>query len=167
MQPVLWVEAQRLQSRACRQCHLLKLDEALVLVRAELEVLPLLVDFLLLAVDHLLDLLGFLVYVDNFARADCLCVSELGGGVPQNVVQCGYVVVGLHYQTVFRSQVATRHRLAVDLVCIGNFARVGPRPVHLGLGHHLLEVLRHIGGSGVGAVQSDKRVWWAWVYVGV
>jgi hypothetical protein len=79
MQPVLWVEAQRLQSRAYRQSHFLKLDEALVLVRAELEVLPFLVYFLLLAIDHLLDLLRFLVYVDDPARTNCLCISELGG----------------------------------------------------------------------------------------
>lgn len=79
MQPVLWVEAERLESRAYRESHLLELDEALVLVRAELEVLPLLIYFLLLAIDHLLDLLRLLVYVDDFARTDCLCVSELGG----------------------------------------------------------------------------------------
>jgi hypothetical protein len=30
--------------------------------------------------------------------------------------------------------------------------------VHFGLGHQLLEVLRHLGDSGVGAVQSDNRV---------
>ena len=30
-------------------------------------------------IDHLLDLLRLLVYVDDFARTDCLCVSELGG----------------------------------------------------------------------------------------
>jgi hypothetical protein len=28
----------------------------------------------------------------------------------------------------------------------------------LGLGHQLLEILRHRGGSGMGAVQSDYRV---------
>ena len=158
VEPVLRVEAQRLQARAYCERHLLKLDEALVLVRAELEVLPLLVDLLLLAIDHLLDLLGLLMYVDDATRTDCLCIAVLGGCVSQHVVQCLYVVVGLQYQTVFRGQVTTRHRLALDLLCIRSFARVGPRPVVLGLGHQLLEVLRHLGGSGVGAVQSDDRV---------
>jgi hypothetical protein len=158
VQPVLRIEAQRLQSRANCESHLLKLDEALVLVGAELKVLPLLVYFLLLAIDHLLDLLRLFMYVDDAARADCLCVSVLGGCVPQDIVQSLYVVVGLQYQTVLRGQVAARHRLALDLLCIRNFACVGPRPVVLGLGHQLLEVLRHLGGSGVGAVQSDKRV---------
>jgi len=78
--------------------------------------------------------------------------------VSQNVVQCGYVVVGLHYQAFFRGQVAARDCLAFYLFCIRSFARVGPRPVHFGLGHQLLEVLRHLGDSGVGAVQGDNRV---------
>lgn len=79
MDPVLGSQAQLLQARTQRKSQLLELDEAGVLVRTELVVLPLLVHLLLLAVNHLLDLLRLLVQVDDFAMADSLGVAIFAG----------------------------------------------------------------------------------------
>lgn len=157
VQPVLWLEAQRLETRAYGKGHLLKLDKTLVLVGAELKVLPLLVDFLLLAVDHLLDLLRLLVYIDDATRTDSLCIAKLGGRVPQDVVESRDVVVGLHDEAIFGCVVAARHRLAIYLLGIGDFTGVGTSPVCLCLGHQLLEVLWHDGGVCVWRAQSVGR----------
>lgn len=76
VQPVFWLEAQVLQSGSDFQAHALEVVEALELIWAKLVVLPVLVNFCLLAVNHLLDLLRLGMHIDNLAGADRLCVSE-------------------------------------------------------------------------------------------
>jgi hypothetical protein len=128
--------------------QLLELDEAPPLVRAELEVLPLLVHLLLLAVDHLLDLLGLLVDRDDLAGADSFRVAELGRRIAQHIVERLDVVVGRQAQRVGRLCISARDRLAVDFREAGHLGGEGVVDLGPRLGHELLEIAWH-GGGGV------------------
>ena len=74
---VLGLHAQRPETGADLVHQRLVLGEADVVVAAELKVVPLLVHRRLLAVDHLLDLLDFLVHPDQTSVAQRLCVAKL------------------------------------------------------------------------------------------
>lgn len=150
VQAVVGLEAEVGEGRADGQGHLLKLDEALVAVRAELEVLPLLVHLLLLAVDHLFDLLGLLVHIHNLARTDSLCVAKLGSRVAQHIVQRLDALLGRPQEAILGRVVAARYRFAFRLLHAGSFACVRPGARCLGLGRKLLEVLTsHSGRCGI------------------
>lgn len=150
VQAVVRLVAEMGEGRSHSKDHLLELDEALVAVGAELEVLPLLVHLLLLAIDHLLDLLCLFVDVDNLARTHALCVAKLSGRVAEHIVQCVDALLRCHYETVLGDEVATRYRLALRLLNTGHLACVRPTARRLSLGREFLEVLRrHDGGYGL------------------
>jgi hypothetical protein len=163
MHPVFWLQAQLLDGRADCKSHLLELDEALVSVRAKLKVVPVLIDLLLLAVDHLLDLLRLGDLVDDAARADGLCVAKLCRGVAHDLVHGGDIGRWRGLEAVFGGQVAARYRLALDLLCACCLCRVGTSPGGLGLGRPLLEVLSHGTGWDIkcvvvcGCVQIQRK----------
>lgn len=146
VQSVLRNETQRLQAGAYSESHGLELDEALVLVRAELKVLPLLVDLLLLAIDHLLHLLGFLMDVHDAARANSLCVAKFARRVTQNVKDGLDAFLGRHLEALLGDQIAARYCLAIDFLHAFSLDSIWARSVGPSLGHQLLEILRH-GGS--------------------
>lgn len=146
MQSVLGFEAERVKARANSKSHGLKLNKALVLVRAELKVLPLLVHFLLFAVNHLLHLLRLLVYIDDATSADRLGIAILARGVAQDVIEGLDAGLWGHLEPIFGSDVTARYGLAIDFLCALRFACIWTRPVVLCLRHQLLQVLRHGDG---------------------
>jgi len=83
---VALVHAKSAVARGNLEAELLVLDEADVCVAAELRELPLLVLGSLLAIDNLLDLLDFLVSLDQSAVTQGLCVAKLLGAAAKNVV---------------------------------------------------------------------------------
>jgi hypothetical protein len=155
---VVGLESQLLDGGADCQRNLLELDEALVRVRAQLKVLPVLVDLGLLAVDHLLDLLRLGDLVDNASRADGLCVAKVFRGIAQDLVHGGDVWGGRVFEPIFGGDVAARYRLALDGLCVGGFGSIRASPRGLGLRREFLEVLHHDDGRGESVRVVCERV---------
>lgn len=158
---VLGREAQVPQTRTDIVCKLLKLDKANVLVWRQLEVGPILVDLLLLAIDHLLDLFRLDVRVDDFAGAHGLCVAKLCGSILEELVEGANVVGRLQFEGIFGLCIPARNGLARDLLDASYLDRHDASLDGSRLRVDLLGVLRH-GDSirrlvpcGCGTEQGD------------
>lgn len=136
-------EAQLPQTGADRQSQLLELDKSVEAVSAHLEVGPLLLRLLLLAVDHFFNLLHLIMHLDKLARADKLGVAIFVGGIFEDVRNDGDLVKGASSELVFGLDVTPRYRLAVDLLVARSFDGEGAAVVASCLRMKGPEIRRH------------------------
>lgn len=141
---VALLHAQCAEPTAHVERELFILGKGHVLVPRQLVVCPLLVDFLLLAVDRLLDLFGLLVQLDQLALAEGLCIAVLLTGALEDVVDGLDVGLGRRLELVEGADIAAGNGLAVDLFDAGDFFGKGRLFVHFGLRHQRAKVFaRH------------------------
>lgn len=101
MSPVILLQAQLSQSSTTVQCQLLKLLEAEILERSQLEVRPFLVEFFDLTTLVLLDFLCFRVGLDQFSSADGFGIAESCGGSSKDIVACVDAFFRYGFELVF------------------------------------------------------------------
>ena len=115
--------------------------------RRELKVTPLLLNFLHLPVHVLLDLLLFLVQLDQLSGADGLVVGVDASASLNDIENCFHVIGRLVDKAILGSRMTTRDRLARLLLNIGSFDGKW-RFVHLGKGHDTRGPISHDGRYG-------------------
>ena len=123
------------------------LVEAHELIGAELEVRPLLVNLLLLAIDDLLDLLRLLVGLEQLPRPKGLCVAKLLGAGQDDVEDGRDLFVRPVDQLVNSMGIPPGNGLAVHLRGPGHLETERGRMGDLGLQNRSFEV-RHDGSCG-------------------
>jgi hypothetical protein len=125
--------------------HLLVLVKAQILVLAELEVGPILVDFLLNAIDHLLHLLGLLVSLDETPRTKGLGVAIVFRAVLDDVVDGGDFRAGPVLELVDSVGVPARDGFAIDMLISRGIHTEGGFMIDARLHHGIFE--RHDGNG--------------------
>jgi hypothetical protein len=113
------VQTQLAQPSTKLQDKLLKLDERQVGVATQLKIGPLLVDLLLDAVDHLLDLLVLDVGAEDATGADAFGIAKEPGAALQDVKDGHDVVGGARDELVLALGDAARNGLALDGLVAG------------------------------------------------
>lgn len=131
--PVTRHHAQLPQTSADVKGQCLIVIECDILIGTQFEVGPGLVDFLLLAIDDLLDLLGLLVSADEASRPHAFGIAVLGDTHAQELVGGGDVLGGFRDQAILGQGVPARFRLAWDVGSAGRFDRVGATRPFFGL----------------------------------
>ena len=142
MQLVLGVEAKLAQTGADLENALFVLLMGQECEGSELEERPLLVNFLCLAIDDLLDLLHFLVQLDELASTDSIVVGVKASAATDDVKDSVDIISGLVEQTVLGARVSSRDGFAGDLLVAGSFDGVWG-PVDGVQGHDARLVVNH------------------------
>ena len=132
---------QRAETASDVERQLLILGKRHVLVWRQLKIGPLLVDFLLLAIDHLLHLLVLCMQLDELPLAQGLGVAILLARSLEDVIDGVDARFGSRLELVLVLDVSSWYRLTVGLLDAWYLDSEGRLLVHLWLRNHLLEVL--------------------------
>lgn len=153
MKLVLGSHAQLAQARSQLEDKSLVVLVGYKLEPSKLEELPRLFNLLDLAIHVLLDLLGFLMELDELAGADSLVVGIDASASADNVEDCVHVIDGTSDEAILGLDMTAGDGLASNLFVTRSFDGER-RLVHLLKGHQPHGVI-HSGGLKVGELEAE------------
>jgi len=136
------------------QDQFLVVVEAHVIVSAELEICPFLVNLLLLTINYLLVLLRLLVSLVQLPGADSLCIAKLLRASFDDVKDSDNVLRGAVLELVDRQRMSSRDRLSIYMLVSRSLETEGGLVNDPGLHRGMFK--RHLGRF-VGKVEQAER----------
>ena len=121
MHLVVLLKTEVAQARRCIKSHLLIFVEGDVFIAAHFPISPLFLNFLLFAVDQLLDLLVLSVNFDYPSVADTFGISILCSSPSEVLVNCADLCGWSEDERIFSMTIATRYCLALFLLISWSF----------------------------------------------